>query len=34
MRGKVEAELDDAIQFAKKSPFPEEQLLLENIYAV
>lgn len=29
----LEAEIEDAVVFAKKSPFPEKQLLLEDIYA-
>jgi len=29
----LEAEIEDAVVFAKESPFPEEQLLLEDIYA-
>jgi len=34
MRKKVEAELDGAIRFAKESPFPQDKLLLEDIYAI
>lgn len=30
----LEAEIEDAVVFAKKSPFPEERLLLEHIYAL
>lgn len=33
MVSKLEAEMEDAVVFAKKSPFPEEQLLLEHICA-
>jgi len=33
MISKLEAEIKDAIMFAKESSFPEEQLLLEHIYA-
>ena len=33
MVSKLEAEIEDAVAFAKKSPFPEGQLLLEHIYA-
>lgn len=33
MTRKLEAEMDDAVAFAKDSPFPEGQLLLEHIYA-
>jgi TPP-dependent pyruvate/acetoin dehydrogenase alpha subunit len=29
----LEAEIEDAVAFAKESPFPEEQLLLKHIYA-
>jgi len=29
----LEAEIEDAVVFAKQSPFPEERLLLEHIYA-
>ncbi len=31
--GEVEAEINDAVMFAKDSPFPEERLLMEHIYA-
>lgn len=34
MAKKVEAEIDEAVAFAKDSPFPEGELLLEHIYAV
>jgi pyruvate dehydrogenase E1 component alpha subunit len=30
---KLEAEIEDAVAFAKESPFPKEQILLEQIYA-
>lgn len=30
---KLEAEIEDAVLFAKRSAFPEEQVLLEHIYA-
>lgn len=33
MTSKLDAEMDDAVTFAKDSPFPEGQLLLEHIYA-
>ncbi len=33
MVSELEAEIEDAIVFAKESPFPEERLLMENIYA-
>ncbi len=33
MASELEAEIEDAIIFAKESPFPEEQHLLEHIYA-
>jgi pyruvate dehydrogenase E1 component alpha subunit len=33
MVSELEAEIEDAIVFAKGSPFPEEQCLLEHIYA-
>ena len=34
MVSELEAEIADAVTFAKQSPFPEERLLLEHIYAV
>lgn len=33
MVSELETEIADAVLFAKKSPFPEEQLLLKHIYA-
>lgn len=33
MANEVEAEMQDALVFAKESPFPEQQCLLEHIYA-
>jgi pyruvate dehydrogenase E1 component alpha subunit len=33
MVSELGAEIEDAVSFAKESPFPEEQLLLEHIYA-
>lgn len=33
MEHKLAAEIEDAVKFAKESPFPEKQLLLEHIYA-
>jgi pyruvate dehydrogenase E1 component alpha subunit len=33
MVSELEVEIEDAVVFAKESPFPEEQLLLEHIYA-
>jgi TPP-dependent pyruvate/acetoin dehydrogenase alpha subunit len=33
MVSELEAEIEDAVVFAKESPFPEERLLLEHIYA-
>jgi len=33
MVGKVEAEIEDAVAFAKQSPFPGEQLLMDHVYA-
>jgi len=33
MVGVLEAEIEDAVRFAKESPFPEEHLLLKDIYA-
>ncbi len=34
MVSELEAEIEHAVVFAKESPFPEEQLLLEHIYAL
>lgn len=34
MAGKITVEIDNAISFAKKSPFPEDRLLLQDIYAL
>jgi TPP-dependent pyruvate/acetoin dehydrogenase alpha subunit len=33
MVSELEAEIEDAVAFAKESPFPEEQLLRDHIYA-
>ena len=33
MKHKLEVEIEDAVAFAKESPFPEGQLLMEDIYA-
>ncbi|MBI4317863.1 MAG: thiamine pyrophosphate-dependent dehydrogenase E1 component subunit alpha [Chloroflexi bacterium] len=33
MARSIESEMDDAVGFAKRSPFPDEQLLLSQIYA-
>ena len=33
MVSELEAEIEDAVAFAKESPFPEERLLLEHVYA-
>jgi TPP-dependent pyruvate/acetoin dehydrogenase alpha subunit len=29
----VKDEMEDAVEFGKKSPFPDENLLLEHVYA-
>jgi len=34
MAGKITIEIDNAIAFAKGSPFPEDQLLLQDVYAL
>ena len=34
MESKIMAEIDDSITFAKKSPFPDDRLLFEDIYAL
>jgi pyruvate dehydrogenase E1 component alpha subunit len=33
MEKELEAEIKEAVVFAKQAPFPQEQALLENIYA-
>jgi len=33
MVNELEVEIEDAVVFVKESPFPEERLLLEHIYA-
>lgn len=33
MRCEIEAEIEEAVVFARESPFPEDQLLLEHVYA-